>query len=83
MGDFMQSLHGKDGTNGSNGHDGAQGPKGDTGPQGPQGPKGDPISTQLQVICVDPNGSSGKATLTIGAAACAGKTQLQVYIPTS
>jgi hypothetical protein len=30
---------------------------------------------------VDPNGASGKATLTIGAVNCAGKTQLTVYIP--
>jgi hypothetical protein len=33
------------------------------------------------VVCVDPNGSSGKATLSIGAANCVGKTQLTVYVP--
>ena len=33
------------------------------------------------VVCVDPNGASGKATLVIGAANCVGKTQLTVLVP--
>ena len=42
---------------------------------------GPPISTHTTVVCVDPNGASGKATLVIGAANCTGKTQLTVFIP--
>ena len=34
------------------------------------------------VVFLDPNGASGKATLSIGAAACIGKTQLVVFVPT-
>ena len=78
---------GNDGAPGLAGKDGAagpQGPKGDQGLQGAQGPKGDqgpPISTQVTVVCVDPNGASGKATLVIGEANCVGRTKLQVYTP--
>jgi hypothetical protein len=89
----MQSLKGEPGERGAQGpqgapgHDGDRGPagpQGDQGPQGPQGPKGDPISTRLDYICVDPNGNSGKATLTIGQT-CIDKnlTRIQVYVPTA
>ena len=79
----QSGVNGNDGAPGHDGKDGAQGPQGAPGQDGKAGPQGPPISTKTTVVCVDPNGASGKATLVIGATACVGKTQLTVFVPAS
>ena len=74
---------GAQGPAGAPGQQGNPGVKGDKGDQGVPGPKGESgvNAADLSVICVVEQGSSGKYKLAVGATACNGQTQLQVYIP--